>query len=102
MMQVHIAVYHSDAASKAQQGDDLSSDLGRLLEQGALSDVVLQAQGAKASRVELRAHKADGNLLLLKTEFGAGHGGMSGRYQALKDVALEYAFVLKGFQMATR
>ncbi|GAB3469624.1 S9 family peptidase [Azotobacter salinestris] len=43
----------------------------------------------------LRASKTDGNLLLLKTEFGAGHGGMSGRYQALKDVALEYAFLLK-------
>ncbi|MBD8474162.1 S9 family peptidase [Pseudomonas sp. CFBP 8770] len=43
----------------------------------------------------LRAHKTDDNLLLLKTELGAGHGGMSGRYQGLRDVALEYAFVLK-------
>ena len=43
----------------------------------------------------LRACKTDKNLLLLKTELGAGHGGMSGRYQGLRDVALEYAFVLK-------
>ena len=43
----------------------------------------------------LRARKTDDNLLLLKTELGAGHGGMSGRYQGLRDVALEYAFVLK-------
>ncbi|MBD8616185.1 S9 family peptidase [Pseudomonas rhizosphaerae] len=43
----------------------------------------------------LRASKTDDNLLLLKTELGAGHGGMSGRYQGLRDVALEYAFVLK-------
>nr|BFD40284.1 S9 family peptidase [Pseudomonas sp. FFPRI_1] len=42
----------------------------------------------------LRATKTDNNLLLLKTELGAGHGGMSGRYQGLRDVALEYAFVL--------
>ncbi|AFM33667.1 MULTISPECIES: S9 family peptidase [Stutzerimonas stutzeri subgroup] len=49
---------------------------------------------------KLRATRTDDNLLLLKTEFGAGHGGMSGRYQALKDVALEYAFVLKVFGMA--
>lgn len=42
----------------------------------------------------LRATKTDDNLLLLKTELGAGHGGMSGRYQGLRDVALEYAFVL--------
>jgi len=49
---------------------------------------------------KLRATRTDDNLLLLKTESGAGHGGMSGRYQALKDVALEYAFVLKVFGMA--
>lgn len=44
---------------------------------------------------KLRASKTDDNLLLLKTELDAGHGGMSGRYQALRDVALEYAFVFK-------
>ncbi|WP_095145582.1 S9 family peptidase [Pseudomonas sp. Irchel s3b6] len=44
---------------------------------------------------KLRASKTDDNLLLLKTELGAGHGGMSGRYQGLRDVALEYAFVFK-------
>ncbi|OEC32651.1 oligopeptidase B [Pseudomonas cuatrocienegasensis] len=44
---------------------------------------------------KLRRDKTDANLLLLKTELGAGHGGMSGRYQALRDVALEYAFLLK-------
>ncbi|NUT68676.1 S9 family peptidase [Pseudomonas corrugata] len=44
---------------------------------------------------KLRATKTDDNPLLLKTELGAGHGGMSGRYQGLRDVALEYAFVLR-------
>ncbi|SVJ78583.1 protease 2 [Klebsiella pneumoniae] len=44
---------------------------------------------------KLRATRTDANLLLLKTDLGAGHGGMSGRYQGLKDVALEYAFLLK-------
>ncbi|MGE1173491.1 S9 family peptidase [Pseudomonas sp. BW7P1] len=44
---------------------------------------------------KLRATKTDDNPLLLKTELGAGHGGMSGRYQGLRDVALEYAFVFK-------
>ncbi len=43
----------------------------------------------------LRASKTDAHPLLLKTDLGAGHGGMSGRYQALRDVALEYAFLLK-------
>ena len=48
----------------------------------------------------LRATKADDHLLLLKTEMSAGHGGMSGRYQALHDVALEYAFLLKVLGLA--
>ncbi|MBD8482947.1 S9 family peptidase [Pseudomonas coleopterorum] len=48
----------------------------------------------------LRACKTDKNLLLLKTELDAGHGGMSGRYQGLRDVALEYAFVLKALGTA--
>ncbi|MBB3101756.1 S9 family peptidase [Azomonas macrocytogenes] len=44
---------------------------------------------------KLRATRSNGKSMLLKTEFSAGHGGMSGRYQALHDVALEYAFLLK-------
>lgn len=48
----------------------------------------------------LRTCKTDDNLLLLKTEMGAGHGGMSGRYQGLRDVALEYAFVLNELGVA--
>ena len=44
---------------------------------------------------KLRATKTDTNPLLLKTELGAGHGGMSGRYQGLRDAALEYAFLFK-------
>lgn len=49
---------------------------------------------------KLRATRTDDHLLLLKTDLGAGHGGMSGRYQALRDVALEYAFLLKVLGLA--
>jgi oligopeptidase B len=42
----------------------------------------------------LRATKTDNNLLLLKTEMGAGHGGKSGRWDALHEDAEAYAFVL--------
>ncbi|MFQ6572570.1 S9 family peptidase [Pseudomonas sp. UM16] len=49
---------------------------------------------------KLRVTKTDDNLLLLKTEMDAGHGGMSGRYQGLRDVALEYAFVFKVLGLA--
>ncbi|GFM59570.1 oligopeptidase B [Pseudomonas cichorii] len=48
---------------------------------------------------KLRATRTDNNLLLLKTELGAGHGGMSGRYQGLRDVALEYGFIFKVLQL---
>jgi oligopeptidase B len=42
----------------------------------------------------LRAVKTDRNLLLLKTDMRVGHGGASGRFDRLKDVAWEYAFLL--------
>jgi oligopeptidase B len=42
----------------------------------------------------LRALKTDGNPLLLMVNFGAGHGGSSGRYDALKETAFNYAFIL--------
>jgi oligopeptidase B len=42
----------------------------------------------------LRATKTDENLLLLRTNMGAGHGGSSGRYDALRETAFRYAFLL--------
>ncbi|HEY2941288.1 MAG TPA: S9 family peptidase [Vicinamibacteria bacterium] len=42
----------------------------------------------------LRAHKTDENVLLLKTNMEAGHGGASGRYDYLREVAFDYAFML--------
>ncbi|MFK3890089.1 S9 family peptidase [Sphingomonas sp. NPDC079357] len=43
---------------------------------------------------KLRATKTDANLLLLKTNMGAGHGGKSGRFESLREAAEEHAFVL--------
>jgi oligopeptidase B len=43
---------------------------------------------------KLREFKTDDNLLLLKTNMGAGHGGQSGRWNSLKETAEEYAFIL--------
>jgi len=42
----------------------------------------------------LRATRTDDRLLLLKTNMGAGHGGKSGRFESLREVAEEHAFVL--------
>jgi oligopeptidase B len=44
---------------------------------------------------KLRDFKTDNNLLLLKTEMNAGHGGKSGRDSAIEEIALDYGFVLK-------
>ncbi|MGE3182241.1 MAG: S9 family peptidase [Phycisphaerae bacterium] len=43
---------------------------------------------------KLRAMKTDDNIILLKTNMGAGHGGASGRYDKLKETAFEYAFLI--------
>ncbi|MEY3397786.1 MAG: hypothetical protein RL220_380, partial [Bacteroidota bacterium] len=43
---------------------------------------------------KLRDMKTDQNVLLLHTNMDAGHGGQSGRFRALKEIALEYAFML--------
>ena len=43
---------------------------------------------------KLRSLKTDGNPLLLRINMDAGHGGASGRYDFLKEIAFSYAFVL--------
>ena len=43
---------------------------------------------------KLRELKTDTNKLLFHTNMDAGHGGASGRFEALKEVAEEYAFLL--------
>lgn len=43
---------------------------------------------------KLRDMKTDDNVLLLHTNMEAGHGGKSGRFEALKEIAMEYAFLL--------
>jgi oligopeptidase B len=50
-------------------------------------------EGAKLV-ARLRTMKTDNNPLLLKVNFGAGHGGSSGRYDALRETAFDYAFML--------
>ena len=51
---------------------------------------------------KLRTLKADRNLLLLKANLGAGHGGASGRYDYLREIALDYAFFLTQMGLAEK
>ncbi len=48
---------------------------------------------------KLRATKTDNNTLLLQTNMDFGHGGASGRFEVLKETALEYAFMLNELGM---
>ena len=43
---------------------------------------------------KLRAMKTDDNIVLLKVNMGAGHGGSSGRYERLREIAFDYAYIL--------
>lgn len=60
----------------------------------SLNDPRVQYWEAAKWAAKLRALKTDENILLLKTNMGAGHMGASGRYDYLRDIAFEYAFVL--------
>lgn len=51
---------------------------------------------------KLRALKTDSNPLLFKVNLGAGHGGASGRYDYLREIALDYAFLLNEFGIRGR
>ncbi|WP_124639206.1 S9 family peptidase [Amniculibacterium aquaticum] len=51
---------------------------------------------------KLRELKTDDHLLIFKTDLSSGHGGASGRFESLKEDALEYAFLLKLEQLATK
>jgi oligopeptidase B len=50
---------------------------------------------------KLRALNQDSNLLLLKTDMGSGHFGPSGRYEGIREVAFDYAFLLDTMGLAS-
>ena len=72
-----------------RDSQDLASPSAPKINQG-------KVEWVKAEPVEkLRDFKTDNNLLLLKCEMDAGHGGKSGRTAAIEEIAFDYAFALK-------
>ncbi len=71
-----------------------------LLVKTSLNDSQVMYWEAAKYTAKLRAHKTDANTLLLKTNMGAGHGGSSGRYDALRETAFDYAFLLTQIGLA--
>ena len=70
-------------------------DYPNLLVTAGLNDPRVQYWEPAKWVAKLRTTKTDDNLLLLRTNMGAGHGGASGRYDFLREVAEDYAFFLK-------
>lgn len=67
----------------------------RMLVKTAWNDSQVMYWEAAKYVAKLRALKTDGNALLLKTNMGAGHGGASGRYDFLREIAFDYVFMFK-------
>ena len=71
-----------------------SQNYPHLLVTSGLNDPRVQYWEPTKWVAKLRVTKTDTNQLLLRTNMGAGHGGNSGRYGYLEDLAFEYAFLL--------
>jgi oligopeptidase B len=71
-----------------------AKDYPALLVQVSLNDSQVPYWEGTKFLARLRATKTDHNPLLLKANLGAGHGGASGRYDALRETAFTYSFVL--------
>ncbi|MFP5330615.1 MAG: prolyl oligopeptidase family serine peptidase, partial [Alphaproteobacteria bacterium] len=71
-----------------------AQDYPPMLITGGLNDPRVTYWEPAKWAAKLRATKTDGNLLLLKTNMGAGHGGKSGRWESLRELAEAFAFVL--------
>jgi oligopeptidase B len=69
-------------------------DYPAMLVTGGLNDSQVMYWEPAKYVAKLRTLKTDGDPLLLRTNMGAGHGGASGRYDALRERAFEYAWLL--------
>ncbi|MGK7935909.1 MAG: S9 family peptidase [Xenococcaceae cyanobacterium] len=86
--------YYDYIKSYSPYDNVTAKDYPALLITAGLNDSRVKYWEPAKWTAKLRELKTDNNILLLKTNMSAGHGGASGRYESLKEIALEYAFVL--------
>ena len=89
----HDREYYNYIGSYSPYDNVEARDYPNILVTAGLNDPRVQYWEPAKWTAKLRAVKTDENLLLLKTNMGAGHGGASGRYDYLKEIAFEYAFI---------
>lgn len=66
-----------------------------ILVTGGLNDSQVLFHEPAKYVAKLRAMKTDNNILILHMNMDSGHGGATGRYDGIKDIAFEFAFILK-------
>jgi len=87
--------YYEYIKSYSPYDNVTAQEYPHLLVLAGLNDPRVQYWEPAKWTAKLRVTKTDNNLLLLKTDMGAGHSGASGRYDYLHDLALEYTFIIK-------
>lgn len=87
-------VYYDYMKSYSPYDNVAAQDYPAMLVTAGLNDPRVSYWEPAKWVARLRELKTDGQVLLLKTNMGAGHGGASGRYERLKEIAFEYAFLL--------
>ena len=90
----NVEEYYNYMKSYSPYDNVTPSNYPNMLVTAGLHDSQVQYWEPAKWTAKLRELKTDANILLLKTNMDAGHGGASGRFEALKEDALEYAFLL--------
>jgi len=89
----HDTQYYNYMKSYSPYDNVDAKEYPSLLITAGLNDPRVQYWEPAKWTAKLRAHKKGDSWLLLKTNMGAGHGGSSGRYDYLKEIAFEMAFI---------
>jgi oligopeptidase B len=89
------SVYYQYMLSYSPYDQVKAQDYPAMLVTAGLHDSQVQYFEPAKWVAKLRDMKTDNNVLLLYTNMEAGHGGASGRFQALKEIALEYTFIFQ-------
>ncbi|QDP85448.1 S9 family peptidase [Chryseobacterium sp. SNU WT5] len=88
-------VYYHYIKSYSPYDNIEAKDYPHMLITTGLHDSQVQYWEPAKWTAKLRELKTDNNLLIFKTDMSSGHGGASGRFESLKEDALEYAFLMK-------